>query len=216
MAIRLVKYLPQLLIGIGILTSVGCATVYQETAGRVWQDRSGVDQKIDLKIHSGILKRLSDKNKGLLLDLSVDSWEKRVMITGTLDDPAVHEEVVALARQDDRIRAFYDHIQLVSREEKEARRTKKEGREKGQEEEKSGVGQTVDDFWIETKIKAQLLTGNNITSVNYFYRSVKNQVYIIGKAKSHFEKDRVLQILKETKGVESVTEHIKVVAEASY
>ena len=78
------------------------------------------------------------------------------------------------------------------------------------------MGQTVDDFWIETKIKAQLLTGNNITSVNYFYRSVKNQVYIIGKAKSHFEKDRVLQILKETKGVESVTEHIKVVAEASY
>ena len=70
MAIRLVKYLPQLLIGIGILTSVGCATVYQETAGRVWQDRSGVDQKIDFKIHSGILKRLSDKDKGLLLDLS--------------------------------------------------------------------------------------------------------------------------------------------------
>ncbi len=96
--LRLIKYWPQLLIGIGLLTSVGCATLYQETAGRLWQDRSGEDQKTDFKIHSGILKRLSEKNKGLLLDVSVDSWEKRVMLTGTLDDPAVHKEVVALAR----------------------------------------------------------------------------------------------------------------------
>jgi len=136
--------------------------------------------------------------------------------SGTLDEPAVHKEVVALARQDVRIREFYDHIQLVSKEEKEARRTKKQEHEKAKEEEKSGIGQTVDDFWIETKIKAQLLTGQNITSVNYFNRSVKNKVYVIGKAKSHFEKDRVLQILKKTKGVESVTEHIEVVAGASY
>lgn len=105
---------------------------------------------------------------------------------------------------------------MVSKDEKEARRTKKQEHEKAKEEEKSGIGQIVDDFWIETKIKAQLLTGQNITSVNYFNRSVKNKVYVIGKAKNHFEKDRVLQILKKTKGVESVTEHIEVVAGASY
>lgn len=216
MVMRLINQVPRLLIGIVLLTSVGCSTLYQETAARVWQDRSGEDQKIDFKIQSGILNRLSEKDKGLLLDVSVDSWEGRVMLTGTLDDPAVHKDVVALVRQDDRIKAFYDHVQMVSKEEKEARRQKKQEQEKSQEEDKSGVGQTVDDFWIETKIKAQLITGQNITSVNYFYRSVKNQVYVIGKAKSQFEKDRVMQILKETKGVESVTEHIEVVAESSH
>lgn len=216
MATRLASKGFQLLFGFGLLTSVGCSTLYQETAGRVWQDRSGEDQKIDFKIQSGVLNRLSDKDKGLLLDVSVDSWESRVMLTGTLDDPAVHKEVVALARQDERISAFYDHVQLVSKEEKEARRKKKQEHEKGEAEDKSGVGQTVDDFWIETKIKAQLITGQNITSVNYFYRSVKNQIYVIGKAKSQFEKDRVLQIIKETKGVQSVTEHIEVVPNSKH
>ena len=216
MVIRRVKQILHFLIVIGLLISVGCTTIYQETAARIWQDRSGEDQKIDFKIQSGILSRMSDKDKGLLLDVSVDSWEKRVMVTGTLDDPAVRKEVIAMVKQDDRIKVVYDHIQMVSKEEKEARRAKKEEQEKNKEDDKSGVGQTVDDFWIETKIKAQLITGQNITSVNYFYRSVKNQVYVIGKAKSQLENNQVLQIIKETKGVESVTQHIEVVAGASY
>jgi osmotically-inducible protein OsmY len=216
MALRLIKNVHQVLIAIGLLASIGCSTLYQETAARVWQDRSGEDQKIDFKIQSGIMSRLSDKDKGLLLDVSVDSWESRVMLTGTLDDPEVHKEVVALAKQDVRIKDFYDHIQMVSKEEKEARRKKKQEQEKTQKDSEGGVGQTVDDFWIETKIKAQLLTGQKISSVNYFYRSVKNQVYGIGKANSQFEKDRVLEIIRDTKGVKSVTEHIEVVADASY
>jgi osmotically-inducible protein OsmY len=216
MAMRLVKQILHLLIVIGLLISVGCSTVYQETAARIWQDRSGEDQKIDFKIQSGILSRFSDKDKGLLLDVSVDSWERRVMVTGTLDDPAVRKEVIAMVKKDDRIKVVYDHIQMVSKEEKEARRAKKEEQKKNKENDKSGAGQTVDDFWIETKIKAQLITGQNITSVNYFYRSVKNQIYVIGKAKSQLENDRVLQIIKETKGVESVTQHIEVVAGASH
>jgi osmotically-inducible protein OsmY len=212
-----VKQVAIVVIGLSILISSGCATVYQETAARVWQDRSGQDQKVDLKIHTAILDRLSDKDKGLLLDVSADVWEQRVMLTGTLDDPAVHSDVVKIVKQDDRIKEFHDHIQMVTKEEKEARRKQKEEREQNKDKkEKSGVGQTVDDFWIETKIKAQLITGQNVTSVNYFYRSVKNKVYVIGKAKSQFEKDKVLQIIKDTKGVTSITEHIAVVAGASY
>jgi len=118
--------------------------------------------------------------------------------------------VVQLASQDNRIREFHDHVQIVSKEEKEARREQKEAHESGKEEEKGGAGQAVDDFWIETKIKAQLLTTDNVTSVNYFYRSVLNQVYVIGKANSPAEKELVLTIINETKGVQSVTEHIQI------
>lgn len=216
MEIHLVKRIAFLFLSLALLFSVGCATVYQETAARVWQDRSGEDQKLDFKIHSGILDRLSAKDKGLLLDVSADVWEQRAMITGTLDDPEVHKEVVKLAKRDDRIKKFYDHIQIVSKEEKEARRKEKQEQEENKNKEEGGMGQTVNDFWIETKIKAQLITGQNITSVNYFYRSVKNKIYVIGKAKSQFEKDRVLDIIKQTKGVQSVTEHIELADNASF
>ncbi|UCD11026.1 MAG: BON domain-containing protein [Nitrospinaceae bacterium] len=203
-----------LLLGVSLALISGCTTVLQETAGRVLQDRSAEDQKVDAKIHGGIVEGITGKDKKLLLDLSADVWEQRVMITGVLDDPEVRREVLQLARQDDRIREMYEHIQIVSTEEKEARRQQREAAESGEGEEKSGAGQAVNDFWIETKIKAQLLATKNVTSVNYFSRSVRNQVYVIGKAASAEEKDRVLKIIRETKGVKGVTEHIQVAAGA--
>jgi osmotically-inducible protein OsmY len=198
-----------LFLGISLILATGCATVLQEAVGRVVQDRSSEDQKLDADIHAGILDRITDKDNSLLLDVSADVWEQRVMITGTLDDPQVHNEVVQLAKQDARIKEFHDHIQMVSKEEKEARRQQKEAHEGGQEDEEGGVGQAVNDFWIETKIKAKLLTTKNITSVNYFYRSVLNQVYVIGKANSQAEKEMVLKIIGESKGVQTITEHIQ-------
>ncbi len=141
-----------------------------------------------------------------MLDISVDVWEQRVMITGTLDDSNVRSEIEALAREDTRIKVLYNEIQIVTKAEKEARREQKE---KG-DDEKSGTGQAVNDFWIETKIKGQLLTNGNVSSVNYFYRSVQNKVYVIGEAGNSLEKDLVLKIIRETEGVKSVTEYIEV------
>lgn len=128
------------------------------------------------------------------------------MLTGTLDDAGVRSEVESLAKQDSRITIIHNHIQVVTKAEKEARRKQKE--EGG--DEKSGAGQAINDFWIETKIKAQLLTQSNVTSVNYFYRSVLNHIYVIGESANAPEKSMVLSIIRATEGVKSVQEHIEV------
>ncbi len=62
------------------------------------------------------------------------------------------------------------------------------------------MGQTVDDFWIATKIEAQLIAAKGMTSVNYRWRSVRNQVYLIGRTRSQAELDKVLDIIRTTKG----------------
>jgi len=184
----------------------GCTSVITSAAQKAWESRTTEDQVTDSKIHTGILDKLKNKDKGLLLDVNVDVWEQRVMLTGTLDDAGVRSEVESLAKQDSRIKILHNHIQVVTKEEKEARRKQKE--EGG--EEKSGTGQAVNDFWIETKIKAQLLTQSNVTSVNYFYRSVLNHIYVIGEAANAPEKSMVLSIIRATEGVKSVQEYIEV------
>lgn len=184
----------------------GCTSIVTSAAQKAWESRSTEDQVTDSKIHTGILDKIKNKDKGLLLDVSVDVWEQRVMLTGTLDDAGVRSEVESLAKQDSRIKVIHNHIQVVTKEEKEARRKQKE--EGG--DEKSGAGQAVNDFWIETKIKAQLLTQSNVTSVNYFYRSVLNHIYVIGEAANAPEKSMVLSIIRATEGVKSVQEHIEV------
>ena len=76
--------------------------------------------------------------------------------------------------------------------------------------EKGGVGQTVNDVWIETKIKAKLLTASGVTSVNFFWRSVRNTVYVIGRARSTGERDKVLAIIRGTDGVKGVKHFIQI------
>jgi len=104
-----------------------CTTILMETGKKAFEDRTTEDQVTDPKIGAGILARLSDKDTGLLLDVSIDTWEQRVLLTGTLDDPAVRDEVLQLVKSDTRIKQVYDEIHIVTLEEKERRRKQKMG-----------------------------------------------------------------------------------------
>mgnify|MGYP001228237336 FL=1 len=165
-------------------------------------------QLLDVKIDTNILSALSDKDKSLLLDVKTDVWEQRVMLTGTLDDPKMKADVVQLVKQaDPRVKKIYDEIQIVSKEEKEQRR---EAAKNKDESKKEGVGQAVNDFWIETKINAQLLSTRGVTSVNYRWRSVRDVVYLIGRSRSDDELKTVLGIVRKTEGVTEVKSFVEI------
>ncbi len=200
------KYVWVFMIGLGLISS-GCFRVMVETGKKVLEDRTTDDQVTDTKIDAEILSGLSDKDKGLLLDVSTDVWEQRVLLTGTLDDPAVRKEVVQMAKSDTRVKEVYDEIQLVTPEEKERRRKEAEEHDKKDTE---GMGQSVDDFWIATKIEAQLIGEDGVTSVNYRWRSVRNQIYLIGRAGSQAELNKVLEIIRNTEGVSSVKHFVQI------
>jgi len=115
----------------------------KETAQKALEDRTTENQVIDTKIMTGILSRLSEKDKGLLLDVNIDVWEQRVLVTGTLDDPHMKNDVLALVNADNRITTTYDEIQLVTKAEKESRRQQAQDQK---DQNKEGIGQSIDDF----------------------------------------------------------------------
>ena len=190
-----------------LLLTTGCFTVMKETAQKALEDRTTENQVIDTKIMTGILSRLSEKDKGLLLDVNIDVWEQRVLVTGTLDDPHMKNDVLALVNADNRITTTYDEIQLVTKAEKESRRQQAQDQKN---QNKEGIGQTIDDFWISTKIEAQLLATKGITSVNYRWRSVRNRIYINGRTLDRTELGKVMDVINGTKGVESVKHFIQI------
>ncbi len=49
-----------------------------------------------------------------------------------------------------------------------------------------------------------------MTSVNFRWRSVGYRVFTIGRARSVWERDTVLRVIRETKGVKSVKHFIQV------
>ena len=191
-----------------VLGATGCLQVYEQAAKTAFEDRSNDDHILDVKIDTNILSALSDKDKSLLLDVKTDVWEQRVMLTGTLDDPKMEADVVRLVKQaDPRVMQNYDEIQIVSKEEKEQRR---EAAKNKDESKKEGVGQAVNDFWIETKINAQLLSTRGVTSVNYRWRSVRDVVYLIGRSRSDDELKTVLDIVRKTEEVTEVKPFVEI------
>jgi osmotically-inducible protein OsmY len=74
----------------------------------------------------------------------------------------------------------------------------------------TNANQPDNDFWVETKISAKLLSAPNVTSVNYRWRSVRNTLYVIGCAQSKQELAQVLAIIKATDGVARVKSFIEV------
>lgn len=192
-----------------VMTLTGCPTLLVETGKKALEDRTTNDQVTDTKLAASITTDLTKKDKSLLLDVSTDVWEQRVLLTGAVSDPRVKQEIVAMVRADERVRTLYDEIQIVSPEEQAERRKAAQEKEQG-EPKKEGFSQTVNDFWIETKISARLVTEPDVRSVNFRWRSVRNTVYIIGRARSEAELQRVLEICKSVDGVVSVKSFVEV------
>ena len=190
------------------LSMTGCQQVVTETAKKAFEDRTTHDQVTDTKIGAGILSSFSDKDKNLLLDVNADVWEQRVMLTGTLDDPKKKDEVVQLVQADQRVRKVYDEIQIVTKAEQAQRREAAKNKDDSKKE--GGVGQAVNDFWIETKISAQLISTRGVTSVDYRWRSVRNVVYLIGRARSQEELNTVLSVIRNTEGVTQVKHFVEI------
>ena len=194
------------------LAGSGCAPTLASTAvsfvgQKAWEDRTTDDQVIDTKIHTGILDRLASEDKDLALDVSADVWEQRTMITGTVDSLETRAKVEKIARADKRIKAFYNEIKVVSKAVLDQRRKQAESKD---DSDQTGFDQWVNDFWLETRIKFNLLTDGDVRSVNFFWRSVLNDVYVIGRARSDFERDSVLANIRATEGVRKIKHHIEV------
>ena len=185
----------------------GCTTVVVETAQAAFEDRKSENQIIDAKIKAGIVERLAKRDKKLIFDISTDVWNQRTLVTGTLDSLEEKNAVVALAKKDKRIKSFYDNIQIVTPQLREQRRKDSETKNTSS---KSGFGQFLNDFWIEAKIKAKLLTASDVTSINYRWRSVLNNIYVIGQSPDSKELSKVLGLIRSTEGVKQIKHYIRI------
>ena len=174
--------------------------VVSNVAKAAFKNRLAEEQVVDAKIKAGILDRMIGIDKMLALDLSVDVWKTRVMLTGTLSSTDLRNQVARATQQDARISEFYNEVQIITEDEQATRREWKEKAQSGAQK----AAESFEDFWIETKISAQLIGAEGVNSVNFRWRSVSGTVYLLGEAGSAKELNAVVTIIKNTKGVKAL------------
>ncbi len=203
--------LKSIFIAVILMTSLALSactpTLMSDAAQAAFEDRITEDQITDLKIASFLLKQLIEIDNNLALDVGIDVWEQRMLLTGGVDNNETLNKVIEVASADNRVKTLYNEIRVVSTEQRDQRRAQSKSSD---DSTTAAVQQTVNDYWLETKIKGQLLTAKEVRSVNYRWRSVLNTIYLIGRARSHKELDTVMAIIRDTEGVKNVKSFVEI------
>jgi osmotically-inducible protein OsmY len=178
-----------------------------EGAKKTAENRHTSDFFTDTQIGTSLFSALARKDSSLAMDVNVDVWEQRVLLTGTVADVATRAEVAQLARADKRVRKVYDEIQVVSSAEIARRRAGGKGIDAGKKE---GLERIVSDSWIEAKISGQLISTRDVSSVNLRWRSVRNIVCVIGRAQNPAEHRKAMDGIRAVEGVQQVKSFVEI------
>lgn len=163
--------------GIGVAATAGTAAVQERGFTGTAQDAA-----IKFKI-SEVYFRTSER---IFLSVYVRALEGRVMLLGSLADPALRERAVALARAESGVKEVIDELQTAE----------------------EGFGTYARDAWIAAQISSALMVDEQVLAVNYYVDAVNGVVYILGVAQDQAELDRVLERAGDVKNVKRIVSHV--------
>ncbi|TCS64246.1 BON domain-containing protein [Varunaivibrio sulfuroxidans] len=199
------RHIPVLVLAL-FLGACGTQGVVVQAVQAPFENRLAEQQVVDAKIKTALLERLAKIDKMLLIDVTVDVWKREVLLTGALESPSLRAKVLAAAHADARTKKIYDEIQIVSAARHQDRRDMMDKAKAGA----ARVGDALNDVWIETKIKGQLVAAKDVGSINYRWRSVFGVVSIIGEARTPQERRTVESIIRHVEGVRKLNAFISI------
>ncbi len=151
------------------------------------QDRGIEGAARDTWIRTEINQRLLATSGELFLDVHLQVQNGRVLLSGMVPSPAARVKAVQIAWQSDGVREVINEIELSN---------------------KDSLAEYARDRWIETRLRAKLLTDRAINSLNISIESVNQSVYLIGIVHSRDEMERVVAHAKNVPYVRRVVNYL--------
>jgi hyperosmotically inducible protein len=173
----------------------------------------------DSELKDKIQKRINADPEMKTADLSIDADSSRnaVMLAGTVESARLRSKAVELARSAHPGLNVENRIEVrapeVSRKDYTPEMARKEvERAKAHKE---SIGESLDDAWIHAKIVAKLV-GDTETPARKINVDVKNNMVTLrGTVNTPAEKQEAERVAKETDGVKSVSNQLKVMPKTS-
>jgi len=166
------------MVAVGAGATVGSAAV---------QDRGVEGAASDTWIRAEINQRLLAESGDLFLDVQLQVQNGRVLLSGTVPEPAARVDAVRIAWLADGVREVINEIELSDEDSFE---------------------DFARDRWIEVRLRAKLLGDRDVTSLNISIQSVNQSVYLIGVAQNQDELARVVGHAKTVPYVRRVVSYL--------
>jgi osmotically-inducible protein OsmY len=147
-------------------------------------ERSVLNILDDLSIKNTINNALFDE--ALLLNVSTNVYQGRVMLTGSVKDAETRQKAEDLAREVDGVRELYNEIQVTDQNWLKALPT---------------------DLVIENMLAARMVFAPDVSSIDYQVRVWDGVVYVLGVAQSRAELDQVIALTRAS-GARKIVSHV--------
>ena len=142
------------------------------------------DQALRMKLNYELVHELPDFSG---IELTV--YKKRVLLTGLAANKKVKEKAITLTKKYPGVKEVIDGLNVSGSDR---------------------FSNYSADAWITTKLKTSLYGKDNIIAPNYVVRTFDKVVYIFGTAQTAMERDRVVEIASDIKGVRRVVDLIEI------
>jgi osmotically-inducible protein OsmY len=193
---------------LAVSLSFGCADREQrsEAAAEPTMTDHDLEQRVEAQLNTN-----ADLDR---LDLSVDADAERNLVTlsGDVETEAQKNQAMELARNAHPGLMVNSQIEVEPREVSRSEWTEEHARAARDKAVEYGdkIGNSLDDAWIHTKITTKLI-GDNDASAHEINVDVNNNVVTLrGTVDSADEKAEATRIARETEGVKSVNNQLKV------
>lgn len=174
---------------LGLTGCMGLIVGAGATAGVAAYSERGIDgAAVDMKIHGAISTAFFEADEMLPIDIGVEVYDGRVLLSGVARDEKMRADAVRLTWATTGVNEVYNEIQLAG----------------------GGTVNLAKDSWITTQLKTTITFDKQIMAVNYSVETVNGTIYLIGLAQSHEELDRVVAHAREVDYVKNVISHVAV------
>ena len=164
---------------VGTGAAVGVAAAQERTIG------SAVD---DTAIKIEINHLLFQKSESLFAKVGIDVAERRVLLTGSVQEPSQRIEAARLAWRANGVGEVLNEIQVA---------------------EKGSIADYLHDKRISVQLRFKILADRDIRAINYTIETVNGVIYLLGIAQSQRELDRVTNHARTIKGAVKVISHVR-------
>lgn len=128
-------------------------------------------------------------NPEMAENLGLVVYEGRVLVTGRIPNPTWRDEAIKQVWQNKDVKEVYNEIEIGPYQ---------------------GTRTEMDDTWISTQLRNDLVWDVNIRSINYIVTTNDRNVYLMGSARNQAELDRVTGYARIIPGVRRVISYVKI------
>lgn len=159
------------------------------TTATAASEERGLGQAIDdNRIALAIQARMLGADAGMLAKVDVEVHERRVLLAGRVEKPAMRVQAVRLAWEVDGVAEVIDDIRIAEPED---------------------FGQYMHDVWLAQELRGKLLLDSKVRSVNYNIDCVAGTIYLMGVAQDQAELQRVIDHARDISYVRQVVSYVR-------